>query len=218
MVTLDNIISAGVKPDVARQWLAPIQVACEKYQINTKFRIASFLAQCAHESGGFTMLEENLNYKAATLAACWPNRFAVLGPDKKPKKDEKGKNIPTAVANSIAGKPELIANMCYSSRMGNGPAESGDGWKYRGRGLKQLTGKDNYTRCGAGIGADFVEHPELLLEPQYAALSASWFWSANKLDTFADKEDIEGMTKKINGGLIGIENRKKRYQDCLASF
>ena len=218
MVTLDNIISAGVKPDVARQWLAPIQVACEKYQINTKFRIAAFLAQCAHESGGFTMLEENLNYKAATLAACWPNRFAVLGPDKKPKKDEKGKNIPTAVANSIAGKPELIANMCYSSRMGNGPAESGDGWKYRGRGLKQLTGKDNYTRCGTGIGADFVEHPELLLEPQYAALSASWFWSANKLDAFADKEDIEGMTKKINGGLIGIENRKKRYQDCLASF
>ena len=218
MVTLDNIISAGVKPEVAREWLAPIQVACEKYQINTKFRIAAFLAQCAHESGGFTMLEENLNYKAATLAACWPNRFAVLGPDKKPKKDEKGKNIPTAVANSIAGKPELIANLCYSSRMGNGPAESGDGWLYRGRGLKQLTGEDNYTRCGAGIGADFVNHPELLLEPQYAALSAAWFWSANKLDAFADKEDIEGMTKKINGGLIGIENRKKRYQDCLASF
>ena len=218
MPTLDNIISAGVKPEVAREWLAPIQVACEKYQINTKFRIAAFLAQCAHESGGFTMLEENLNYKAATLAACWPNRFAELGPDKKPKKDEKGKNIPTAVANSIAGKPELIANLCYSSRMGNGPAESGEGWAYRGRGLKQLTGKDNYTRCGAGIGADFVNHPELLLQPQYAALSAAWFWSANKLDTFADKEDIEGMTKKINGGLIGIENRKKRYKDCLASF
>lgn len=217
MVTLDNIIYAGVKPEVAREWLAPIQVACEKYQINTKFRIAGFLAQCAHESGGFTMLEENLNYKAATLAACWPNRFAVLGPDKKPVK-ENGKNVPTAVANSIAGKPELIANMCYSSRMGNGPAESGEGWLYRGRGLKQLTGKDNYTRCGNAIGADFVNHPELLLQPQYAALSAAWFWSANKLDLFADKEDIEGMTKKINGGLIGIENRKKRYKDCLASF
>lgn len=218
MVTLDNIISAGVKPEVAREWLAPIQVACEKYQINTKFRIAAFLAQCAHESGGFTMLEENLNYKAGTLAACWPNRFAVLGPDKKPIKDNKGKNTPTKLAESIAGKPELIANLCYSSRMGNGPAESGEGWKYRGRGLKQLTGKDNYTRCGTGIGADFVNNPDLLLEPQYAALSAGWFWSANKLDLFADKEDIEGMTKKINGGLIGIENRKKRYKDCLASF
>lgn len=218
MVTLDNIIAAGVKPEVAREWLAPIQVTCEKFQINTKQRIAAFLAQCAHESGGFTMLEENLNYKAATLAACWPNRFAVLGPDKKPKKDEKGKNIPTAVANSIAGKPELIANMVYSSRMGNGPAESGEGFAYRGRGLKQLTGKDNYTRCGSGIGADFVNHPELLLQPQYAALSAGWFWSSNKLDLFADKEDIEGMTKKINGGLIGIENRKKRYKDCIASF
>ena len=218
MVTLDNIISAGVKPDVAAKWLAPIQVACEKYQINTKFRIAAFLAQCAHESGGFTMLEENLNYKAATLAACWPNRFAVLGPDKKPVKDNKGKNTPTKLAESIAGKPELIANLCYSSRMGNGPAESGDGWLYRGRGLKQLTGKDNYTRCGNAIGADFVNNPDLLLQPQYAALSAGWFWSANKLAEFADKEDIEGMTKKINGGLIGIENRKKRYNDCLASF
>ena len=224
MVTLDNIIAAGVKPDVAREWLAPIQVTCEKFQINTKQRIAAFLAQCAHESGGFTMLEENLNYKAATLAACWPPRFAVQEPDpNKPgktraKKDEKNKNIPTAVANSIAGKPELIANLCYSSRMGNGPAESGEGWAYRGRGLKQLTGKDNYTRCGAGIGADFVNHPELLLQPQYAALSAGWFWSSNKLDLFADKEDIEGMTKKINGGLIGIENRKKRYNDCIASF
>jgi putative chitinase len=218
MPTLDNIIAAGVKPEVAREWLAPIQVACEKYQINTKFRIAAFLAQCAHESGGFTMLEENLNYKAATLAACWPNRFAILGPDKKPKKDEKGKNTPTKLAEAIAGKPEQIANLCYSSRMGNGPAESGEGWLYRGRGLKQLTGKDNVVRCGTALNADFVNHPELLLQPQYAALSAAWFWSANKLDAFADKEDIEGMTKKINGGLIGIENRKKRYKDCLASF
>lgn len=218
MPTLDNIIAAGVKPDVAAKWLAPIQVTCEKYQINTKQRIAAFLSQCAHESGGFTMLEENLNYRAATLAACWPNRFAELGPDKKPKKDAQGKLIPTKVALSIEKKPELIANLCYSSRMGNGPAESGEGWKYRGRGLKQLTGKDNYTRCASATGMDIVEHPELLLEPQYAALSAGWFWSANKCDQFADAGDIQGLTKRINGGLIGLENRKARYDSCLASF
>jgi putative chitinase len=219
MVTLDNIIAAGVKPEIARQWLAAIQVTCEKFQINTKQRIAAFLAQCAHESGGFTMLEENLNYSDATMAAVWPNRFAVIDPaTKKPKKDEKGKNIPNSFAKALHRKPEAIANVVYSSRMGNGPTESGEGFLYRGRGLKQLTGKDNCTRCGAGIGADFVSHPELLLEPQYAALSAGWFWSSNKLDAFADKEDIEGMTKKINGGLIGIDDRKKRYKACIASF
>lgn len=224
MITLDNIIAAGVKPDVARQWLAPIQVTCEKFQINTKYRIAAFLAQCAHESGGFTMLEENLNYRAATMANCWPARFAEqeADPNKpgktRPKLDAKGAKIPTKVALALEKHPEQIANIVYSNRMGNGSVESGDGWKYRGRGLKQLTGKDNYTRCGAGISADFVAHPELLLEPQYAALSGGWFWSSNKLDVFADKEDIEGMTKKINGGLIGIDNRKKRYKDCLASM
>jgi putative chitinase len=102
--------------------------------------------------------------------------------------------------------------------MGNGPAESGEGFAYRGRGLKQLTGKDNYTRCAAATGMDIVEHPELLLEPQYAALSAGWFWSANKCDQFADAGDIQGLTKRINGGLIGLENRKSRYDSCLASF
>ena len=218
MPTLDNIIAAGVKPDVAAKWLAPIQVTCEKYQINTKQRIAGFLSQCAHESGGFTLLEENLNYRAATLAACWPNRFAELGPDKKPKRDPKGALIPTKVALSIEKKPELIANMVYSSRMGNGPAESGDGFAFIGRGLKQLTGKDNYTRCGKALEVDFVSNPKLLLEPKYASLSAGWFWSANKCDQFADSGDIQGLTKRINGGLIGLSDRQARYEKCLASF
>ena len=148
------------------------------------------------------------------LAACWPNRFAVLGPDKKPVKDEKGKMTPTAVANSIAGKPELIANLVYSSRMGNGPAESGEGWKFRGRGLKQLTGKDNYVRCGAALGLDLVSNPDLLLEPMAAARSAGWFWKTNNLSAFADVGDIKGMTKKINGGYIGLEARQALYDAC----
>lgn len=214
---INKLIAAGIKPEVARVWLPHVQVAMERFGISTERQIAGFLAQTAHESGGYTLLTENLNYKAATLAVCWPNRFAVLGPDKKPVKDKDGKNTPTAVANTIAGKPELIANLVYSSRMGNGPAESGEGWKYRGRGLKQLTGKDNYTRCGQALGVDLVSNPDMLLEPQWAAMSAAWFWSANKCGALADADDFVGLTKKINGGTIGLADREKRYRAVLAA-
>ena len=210
--TIENLQAAKIKNP--EKWIDAIVATCEEFAINTPQRIASFLAQTSHESGGYTMLSENLNYKAATLAACWPNRFAVLGADKKPIK-ENGKLVPTAVANSIAGKPELIANMVYSSRMGNGPAESGEAFLYIGRGLKQLTGKDNYTRCGAALGVDLVANPDLLLEPMYAARSAGWFWAANGLSAFADAGDIKGMTKKINGGYIGLEARQALYDACI---
>jgi putative chitinase len=209
------LVAAGVK-DPAK-WLDAVVETCVEFEINTPQRVAAFLAQTSHESGGYTMLTENLNYRAATLAACWPNRFAVLGADKKPIK-ENGKLVPTAVANSIAGKPEFIANLVYSGRMGNGPAESGEGWKYRGRGLKQLTGKDNYTRCGAALGVDLVGSPDLLLEPMAAARSAGWFWKANKLADYADRGDLEGMTKRINGGLIGYAERKAKYDKVLAAI
>lgn len=216
MIEEKHLKVAGVK-DPAK-WLGAVQKTCEEFEINTPQRIASFIAQTAHESGGYTMLTENLNYRAATLAACWPNRFAEQGQDKKAKKDANGKLIPTGVANAIAGKPELIANLVYSGRMGNGPAESGEGWKYRGRGLKQLTGKDNYTRCGTALGLDLVSNPDLLLEPMSAARSAGWFWKSNNLSSFADTGDIKGMTKKINGGFIGLEDREKRYKAVLAEF
>jgi putative chitinase len=209
--TLADLQAAKIKNP--EKWLDAVVATCEEFEINTPQRIAGFLAQTSHESGGYTMLSENLNYRAATLAACWPNRFAVLGADKKPIK-ENGKLVPTAVANAIAGKPELIANLVYSGRMGNGPAESGEGWAFRGRGLKQLTGKDNYTRCGAALGVDLVANPDLLLEPLYAARSAGWFWKANKLSDFADVGDIKGMTKKINGGFIGLEARQALYDAC----
>ncbi len=205
------LVAAKVK-DPAK-WLDAVVETCVEFEINTPQRIAAFLAQTSHESGGYTMLIENLNYRAATLAACWPNRFAVLGPDKKPIR-ENGKLVPTAVANSIAGKPELIANLVYSNRMGNGPAESGEGWLYRGRGLKQLTGKDNMRRCGEALGLDLINEPDLLLTPINAARSAGWFWKANNLSAFADAGDIKGMTKKINGGLIGYEQRQALYDAC----
>jgi len=212
--TIANLQAAKVKNP--EKWIDAIVATCQEFEIDTPQRIAGFLAQTSHESGGYTMLSENLNYRAATLAACWPNRFAVLGADKKPVK-ENGKLVPTAVANSIAGKPELIANLVYSSRMGNGPAESGEGWAYRGRGLKQLTGKFNYEKCGSGLGVNLVSNPDLLLEPLYAARSAGWFWKANALSTFADSSDIKGMTKKINGGFIGFEQRQALYDVCLKS-
>jgi putative chitinase len=214
----------AVKVKEPEKWLPFIRETCEKYQINTKNRIASFLAQTAHESGGYTMLEENLNYSDATMAAVWPPRFAVQEPDPnrpgktRAKKDEKNKNIPNAFAKALHRKPEAIANTVYSNRMGNGTIESGEGWKHRGMGLKQLTGKDNHKRCGDALGADFVTSPELLLEPKWAALSAGWFWSANKLDIFADNDDIKGQTIKINGGTIGLADREARYKACLASM
>lgn len=197
------------------KWLDAIQATCDRFEINTDKRIAAFLAQTAHESGGYTMLEENLNYSDATMAAVWPNRFAEVGPDKKPIK-EGGKNKPNKFAQALHRKPEMIANVVYSNRMGNGTIESGEGWKYRGRGLKQLTGKDNYKRCGQALGIDLVDRPELLLTPDYAALSAGWFWSANKLGDYADRDDFVGMTKKINGGTIGLADREARYKAVLA--
>lgn len=197
------------------KWLEAIQATCDRFEINTDKRIAAFLAQTAHESGGYTMLEENLNYSDATMAAVWPNRFAEVGPDKKPIK-EGGKNKPNKFALALHRKPEMIANVVYSNRMGNGTIESGEGWKYRGRGLKQLTGKDNYKRCGQALGIDLVDRPELLLTPDYAALSAGWFWSTNKLGDYADRDDFVGMTKKINGGTIGLADREARYKAVLA--
>ena len=216
IVEIKHLQAVGVKEP--EKWLGAIRAACEKFQINTDKRVAAFLAQCAHESGGFTMLTENLNYRASTMAACWPNRFAVMGPDKKPVKDAKGALTPNAFATALEKKPEAIANTVYSNRMGNSTIESGDGWKYRGRGLKQLTGKDNYTRCGAGIGVDLVSDPDKLLEPTYAALSASWFWESNHCGDFIDKDDFVGLTKKINGGTIGLADREARYKKCLASM
>jgi putative chitinase len=214
---VEHIVAAGVKQATAEKWADAVANACAEFSISTPQRIAGFLSQCAHESGGFERLPENLNYSADGMAGIWPKRFAVLGPDGKPVKKD-GKNQPNKFALALHRKPEMIANVVYSNRMGNGPTESGEGWKYRGRGLKQLTGKDNHRACSAGLGVDLVSNPDLLLEPVYAARSAAWFWSTNKCNVFADAEDIEGLTRKINGGLIGIDDRKKRYASAMQSM
>lgn len=213
--THHHLVAAGIKSAVADQWTKAIQVACAEFGIDTPKSIAAFLGQCAHETGGFAVLEENLNYSADTMATVWPNRFAVKGQDGKPIK-VKGKNQPNKFALALHRQPEAIANVVYSNRMGNGSIESGEGWLFRGRGLKQLTGQDNYKRCGQALGIELIYSPDLLLSPNQAARSAAWFYKSNKISEFADKWDLEGMTRKINGGLIGFADRKQRCNAVLA--
>ena len=178
------------------KWFEPLQETFEKYQINTPKRQACFIGQCMHESGGFKFLRENLNYSAKALMATWPSRF----PD-------------ADTAEKFERNPSAIANKVYSGRMGN--TEDGDGAKYIGRGLIQLTGKDNYTAFGEAIGEDLVANPQLVEEPRYAALSAGWFWNKRGLNALADAMDIETLTKRINGGSIGIDDRKAKISMVL---
>lgn len=201
MIEAQHLVAVGVKPDTAVDWLRSIRSACERFEINTPLRIAAFLAQCAHESGGFTRLVENLNYSAEALTRVWPKRFPSM-----------------EIAMRYHRQQEKIANSVYASRMGNGPESSGEGWKYRGRGLKQLTGKTNYTACGQGLGVDLVVNPDLLTNPEFASLSAGWFWKTNNCSPLADAREFELLTKRINGGLIGLADRKARYAKALACF
>jgi putative chitinase len=166
--------------------------------------VAAFVAQCAHESGGFRALKENLNYKAVTLRKIFPKYF----PD-------------DATANhyaSLPNKQEAIANKVYANRMGNGPEESGDGYRYCGRGLIQLTGKDNYSWFAASLEIPVEEAAEYLQTFEGAVQSACWFWETNNLNNQADAGDIKLMTKKINGGYIGLEDRIKHYNHALHVF
>lgn len=202
----------------AKKFLPYIKEVCKSFGITTTLRLAAFLAQVGHESAGLSQLEENLNYSAEGLANTWPTRYARKLQNGSYAKNTVGRYLPSDLALKIARKPVLIASSCYGNRMGNGSVESQEGWKYRGRGLKQLTGKSNYAELTLDTGIDFVSNPDLLLEPAYAVISACWFWKKNKLEVYADKQDIEGMTKKINGGLIGLEQRKALYKKAIETL
>jgi putative chitinase len=182
-------------------WYDALSQLLPDYEINTPQRIAAFIAQCAHESGEFTTLKENLNYRAPTLRKIFPKYF----PD-------------DATANhyaSLPNKQEAIANKVYANRMGNGDEASGDGFRYCGRGLIQLTGKDNYSWFAASVGITVEEASEYLQTFEGAAQSACWFWESNNLNQWADKGDIMTLTKRINGGTIGLDDRIKHYQHAL---
>ena len=180
------------------QWFEAIYEILPEYEITTPQRVAAFLAQCAHESGGFVFLKENLNYKAASLRRVFPKYF----PD-------------DAIAAQYAGKGEMIANRVYANRMGNGDEASGDGFRYCGRGLIQLTGKNNYTFFAGSLDIPVEEASEYLQTFEGAVQSACFFWEQNKLNQWADAGDILTLTKRINGGTIGLEDRIKHYEHAL---
>ena len=172
---------------VAGVFVPVLNTAMNRYQIFGTKRIAAFVAQVGHESGQLTRLVENLNYSADALRKTWPSRFG------------------TELANAVERKPEQIANIAYGNRMGN--ISAGEGWKYRGRGLIQITGKDNYRLCGEALGLDLIAQPELLEKPQHACMSAAWFWASNGLNTLADAGKFEAVTQRINGGQTGAADR-----------
>lgn len=186
------------KNPYVRQWHTALAQLLPDYEINTPQRIAAFIAQCAHESGNFTTLRENLNYRWQTLRKIFPKYFPT---------DE--------LAQQYAGKQAAIANLVYANRMGNGPPESGDGYRFCGRGLIQLTGRDNYAWFAASLGISIEEAAEYLETFEGAAQSACWFWETNKLNQWADAGDILTLTKRINGGTIGLEDRIKHYEHAL---
>jgi len=182
-------------------WYNAICEILPVYEIDTPERVAAFLAQCAHESGNFRFLKENLNYKAESLVKVFPKYFPDMG-----------------TAKQYEKKPEKIANRVYGNRMGNGDESTGDGFRYMGRGLIQLTGKNNYTIFAASIETPLEEIPEYLQTFEGAVQSACWFWEQNNLNKEADAKDIKTMTKKINGGFIGLEDRIKHYNHALHLF
>lgn len=203
-ITVGLLEAMGVRHALAVQWLPHLSMAAHRYQIDaTPRRLAAWLATIAHESARLTSVVENLNYSAMGLAQTWPSRYA----------DMTGQ--PNALAQSIARKPATIASLTYANRMGNGPSETGDGWIYRGRGLIQITGRDNYDRSGDALGLDLILNPERLEEPYYAALSAAEWWSRNGCNVLADTGDMSAVTRRVNGGLTGLDDRLKLYSAAL---
>jgi putative chitinase len=195
-MSLSNALAVlGIDP----KWEEPLQVVFDKYDINTPRRQAAFLGQCAHESGNFKTLQENLNYSAEGLMKTWPSRFSTK-----------------EIADQYARQPAKIAGKVYNGRLGNTSEE--EAAKYLGRGLIQLTGKENYANCGTALGIDFVGNPTLLIEPKYAALSAGWFWNKKGLNSLADAQEHGQITKRINGGLIGLDDRIAKSTKALAAL
>jgi putative chitinase len=191
------LTALGVRSELIKKYASSIDKAMTEFGVTTKDRQAMFLAQLLHESALLTATIENLNYSELGLVKVFKNYF--------------DRNS----AKRYARQPEKIANRVYANRMGNGNEMSGDGWRYRGRGLIQLTGKDNYIACGKGLGVDLLKNPDYLLTPEGSARSAGWYWKSRKLNASADAKDIGTNTKLINGGLNGLAHRTELYRKLL---
>lgn len=194
-IELSTLIAAGIAPTQARLFLAPMQTACRAFDIITPARFAAFVGQCMVESQGFTVMEENLNYRN-------PDRLRGIFPSRVP-------DVATA-ARLVAGGPKAIANRVYASRLGNGDEASGDGWRYRGRGIKQLTGRTNYTNAAVALSQPYVEQPDLVALPEGACMTAGWFWHVNKCNILADAWNIDAITRAVNGpGMLQAKERRQ---------
>lgn len=199
-MTKDQIIKLLHGNADAAAWADAAMGILPKYEINTPKRIAGFFAQCGHESMNFTALSENLNYRAETLEKLFSKYFSKAG----------------RKAADYAKQPEKIANVIYASRMGNGDTASGDGYRFRGRGVIQLTGKDNYTAFGKSVGMTPEQVIDYVQTKKGALESACWYWNSRKINTACDENDIVKMTKLVNGGTIGLDDRRKHYEQALA--
>jgi putative chitinase len=199
MVNADQLRQLGIDPSL----VDPFNETFQRFGILTPAQQASWIGQCGHECGNFRILEENLNYKAATLLKLFP---------KTPKRQW---GFTPEEAAAYEKQPQKIANRIYSNRMGNRDEASGDGWRFRGSGFLQLTGHSNFYHAGQALGVDFVMQPELVRTPMYAAQTAGWFWQTHKLNQYADSGDILTMTKRINGGTIGLDDRIKHINHAL---
>jgi len=186
----------GCTQMTAATWYAPMTLAMAEFEVNNTVRVAQFLAQVGHESMSLSDVEENLNYSAQRLMRVWPKRFPSI---------EKARYYEHA--------PERLANFVYGGRMGNGAYESGDGWRYHGRGPIQLTGGENYRKCGRALNLALVEQPDLLLEPKHGSRAAAWYFREHGCNEVAD--DVEECTQRINGGAHGLDDRRERYARAM---
>ncbi len=182
-------------------WLTALLAELPRWGIDTDNEIASFIAQVAHESSEFTRLTENLSYSAGRLQQVWPRRFPTL-----------------EVARQYAHNPLALANFVYANRLGNGAPESGDGWRFRGRGPIQITGRKNYQACAKGIGAPLLEQPDLLLTPAVGIRSACWYWASRGLDLLDDDDEVLQETRAVNGGTHGLAQRQAYFDKILAAL
>lgn len=198
---LDQLRQIIPKNPYVQYWYNALEQLLPQYQIDTPHRLAAFLAQCAHESGNFVFIKENLNYRWQSLRKIFPKYFPT-----------------DALAQQYEKQPERIANKIYANRMGNGPEDSGDGYRFCGRGLIQVTGRDNYSWFAASLDISPEEASEYMETFEGAAQSACWFWETNNLNQWADRGDIVTLTKRINGGTIGLEDRQKHYNHALHIF
>lgn len=196
-LTQDHLYQLLPGNDFISEWHEALMNVLPDYNINTRLRIAAFIAQCAHESMNFKVLKENLNYSAKSLLRVFSKYFD------------------SEEAERYQRKPDKIANRVYANRMENGPEESGDGWRYRGRGILQITGKRNYRRISEYVNIPLEEMPSYLETFEGAVVAACWYWNINNLNRFCDSQDMVGLTRAINGGLNGYDDRVKHYEHAL---